>query len=143
MGYNKKIYVDTSRGLSEEYAEELLEEFAQYGPYVCIDWDEYGNSVYPIWLFSDPDFVCEGAGDYTFEAELRQYGNQHYLATAHTIKVLRTFWFDDDEIFDYFAAQGPDYFDCGGGALLEHCIKHCNGGRYFEMPLDDDWTCWD
>lgn len=140
--YNTKYYLDLKRGLTEEVEEEFLEQLDQFGPYACIDWDEYSNSIYPLWLFSDPDFVIEGCEDepWTLEGELYKYGNQHYLAIACTVGVLRTAGFDDDEIFDFFVEQGSDYFgDAGAGALMERCIRHVNAGKYFEMPDDEDF----
>ena len=141
-GYNKKYYLDLKRGLTEEAEEEFLEELDSYGPYACIDWDEYSNSCYSLWLFSDPNFMIEGCEDqpWTLEGELYKYGNQHYLAIAQTIKTMRTAFFTDDEIYDFFVSQGERWFgDAGGGALMERCIKHVNGGKYFEMPVGDDF----
>lgn len=139
--YNSKIEVDPSKGFDDEDLQDLLDYLDKWGPYIYDEWNEYHNGVHICYCFSDPDFIIGSLKNdpYTLEGELYKYGNQHYLAIAHTIKTLREFYATDDEIFDWFVEQGKEWFgDAEAGALMETCCRHiCT--KWFEMPTSEDF----
>ena len=141
--YNLKYELNVRLGATDKVIDDFLEVLDEYGPYAANDPDEYRSGRYSCWIFSDPDFMAEGCEDdpYTLAGRLYQGGNIHQLAIASTIFILRhVLGLEDDEIFDFFVAQGEEYFGDTSYAILSQCL-HAVGStpKYFDMPAGSDW----